>query len=153
MRGRKPKPTDLKVVQGTFTKKDERRRNREPVVSKNLDQPPEWFTESQKSSWDYAILNAPAGLLKRLDKSVLTAWVVAEDLHRFASKQLQTEGVVFVSPKGYQIQSPYVGILNTQAAMMMKCASEMGFTPTSRSRIVLAEEEIQDDPWAKLANG
>jgi hypothetical protein len=29
----------------------------------------------------------------------------------------------------------------------------MGFTPTSRSRIVLAEEEIQNDPWAKLASG
>lgn len=153
MRGRKPKPTELKLVQGTFTKKDERKRNREPVVSKNLDQAPAWFTESQKTSWNYAIENAPAGLLKRLDKSVLTAWVVAEDLHRFASEQLQNEGIVFTSPKGYQIQSPYVGVLNTQASMMMKCASEMGFTPTSRSRIVLAEEEIQDDPWAKLASG
>jgi len=97
-------------------------------------------------------LRKPAGLLKKLDQSVLTAWVIAEDNHKFASQQLQTNGMIFISPNGHEVQSPYVGILNTQAQMMMKCASEMGFTPTSRSRIVLAEEAIEDDPWAKLAN-
>jgi P27 family predicted phage terminase small subunit len=153
MRGRKPKPTELKIVQGTFTAGDNRKRAREPKLSKNLDAAPDWLTPSQKESWDYAIENSPSGLLKRLDRSVLTAWVIAEDNHRFASQQLQTQGMVFTSPNGHEVQSPYVGILNTQAQMMMKCASEMGFTPTSRSRIVLAEEEVEDDPWAKLANG
>lgn len=153
MRGRKPKPTELKLVQGTLTHGDKIKRMREPKVSKNLQDAPDWFTPEQKASWEYAIQNAPNGLLKKLDQSVLTAWVVAEDLHKFASQQLQNEGLICISPKGYQMQSPYVGILNTQAQMMMKCASEMGFTPTSRSRIVLAEEAIEDDPWAKLANG
>ena len=153
MRGRKPKPTELKIVQGTLTHGDKVKRLREPKITKNLQETPDWLTPSQKASWEYAIENAPAGLLKKLDRSVLTAWVVAEDNHKFASQQLQTFGMVFTSPNGHEIQSPYIGILNTQAQMMMKCASEMGFTPTSRSRIVLAEEAIEDDPWAKLANG
>lgn len=153
MRGRKPKPHELKLLQGTLTHSDKVKRIREPKVSKNLDSAPDWFTHSQKASWDYAIENSPAGLLKRLDRSVLTAWVIAEDNHRFASQQLQTNGMVFISPNGHEVQSPYVGILNTQAQMMTKCASEMGFTPTSRSRIVIDEEEVADDPWEKLANG
>ena len=51
----------------------------------NLTDPPEWMSESQKQGWIYAIENAPDGLLKKLDRSVLVAWVVAEDLHRQAS--------------------------------------------------------------------
>jgi phage terminase small subunit len=39
------------------------------------------------------------------------------------------------SPSGYPIQSPYVAIANRQAELMMRIASEFGFTPASRSRI------------------
>jgi len=38
-------------------------------------------------------------------------------------------------PTGYPIQSPYVSIANRQAELMMRIASEFGFTPASRSRI------------------
>jgi phage terminase small subunit len=33
------------------------------------------------------------------------------------------------------MQSPYVSIANRQAEIMMRIASEFGFTPASRSRI------------------
>ena len=33
------------------------------------------------------------------------------------------------------VQSPYVSIANRQAEIMMRIASEFGFTPASRSRI------------------
>ena len=39
------------------------------------------------------------------------------------------------SPSGYPVQSPYVSIANRQAEIMMRIASEFGFTPASRSRI------------------
>jgi phage terminase small subunit len=39
------------------------------------------------------------------------------------------------SPSGYPIQSPYLAIANRQAEIMMRIASEFGFTPASRSRI------------------
>ena len=39
------------------------------------------------------------------------------------------------SPTGYPMQSPYVSIANRQAEIMMRIASEFGFTPASRSRI------------------
>jgi len=39
------------------------------------------------------------------------------------------------SPTGYPIQSPYLAIANRQAEIMMRVASEFGFTPASRSRI------------------
>jgi hypothetical protein len=39
------------------------------------------------------------------------------------------------SPTGYPIQSPYLAIANRQADLMVRVASEFGFTPASRSRI------------------
>jgi phage terminase small subunit len=39
------------------------------------------------------------------------------------------------SPQGFSIQSPYLAIANRQAEIMMRIASEFGFTPASRSRI------------------
>jgi phage terminase small subunit len=39
------------------------------------------------------------------------------------------------SPNGFPVQSPYVSIANRQAEIMMRIASEFGFTPASRSRI------------------
>ena len=38
-------------------------------------------------------------------------------------------------PTGYPVQSPYVAMANRQAEIMMRIASEFGFTPASRSRM------------------
>ncbi len=42
---------------------------------------------------------------------------------------------------GYPIQSPYVATTNRQAEIMMRIASEFGFTPASRSRIAVPQEQ------------
>jgi phage terminase small subunit len=41
---------------------------------------------------------------------------------------------------GYPLQSPYISIVNRQAEIMMRLASELGFTPASRSRITVSVE-------------
>jgi len=49
--------------------------------------------------------------------------------------QIQKYGTMVKSPSGYPMQSPYIGLANRQAELMMRIASEFGFTPASRSRI------------------
>jgi phage terminase small subunit len=39
------------------------------------------------------------------------------------------------SPTGYPVQSPYVSTPIARAEIMVRIASEFGFTPASRSRI------------------
>jgi hypothetical protein len=41
----------------------------------------------------------------------------------------------FLALFGHRSQSPYLAIANRQAEIMMRIASEFGFTPASRSRI------------------
>jgi hypothetical protein len=52
-----------------------------------------------------------------------------------ATEAIQKFGVMIKSPSGYPVQSPYVSVANRQAEIMMRIASEFGFTPASRSRI------------------
>ena len=151
MAGRKPKPTALKLIQGTF--RSDRANPREPKVSGDLSEAPPHFSDTQREIWDYAIANAPKGLLKRLDRSVLETWVIACVFHREAAKAVTENGQVVISPSGYPIVNPFLSNMNKQALIMLKAAAEMGFTPASRSRIVVNDEVAAEDPWAKLAEG
>lgn len=150
MAGRRPKPTHLKVVQGTLRK--HRENVKEPKPQGDLVDAPAHFSQAQRDVWNYAIEHAPKGLLKRLDLSVLEVWVTACVFHREAVEKVAAIGQIIKTPNGYPVQNPYLANLNKQAQIMLKAATEMGFTPASRSRIVLAEETIGDDPWAKLAS-
>ena len=151
MRGRKPVPTRLKVIRGNPGKRALNKN--EPQPTGDLSDAPDWMTESQKAGWNYAIEHAPQGLLRKLDRSVLTAWVVAEDLHRKASELVEKFGMLTKAPNtGLPIQSPYLPVLNKQAAIMLKAGEQLGFSPASRSRIQLIDAVSSgiDDEWDAL---
>lgn len=151
--GRKPKPSHIKLVGGNAGKRAMNKN--EPKPKGNLKDAPDWLTPSQVEIWDEAIRSAPYGLLKLLDASVFVTWVVASDLHKQASRKLN-EGVMLIkTPNGMPVQSPYISILNKQAAIMMKAASEMGFTPSSRSRVEIdkgEQEEAADEFFDRVSH-
>jgi P27 family predicted phage terminase small subunit len=74
-------------------------------------------------------------LLTNLDRATLAAYCGAYELWADATQKIQQFGVMIKSPQGFPIQSPYLSIANRQAELMMRIASEFGFTPASRSRI------------------
>jgi P27 family predicted phage terminase small subunit len=135
MRGRKPIPTQLKELHGNPGKTALPKAEPKPVG--DLTEPPEWLSAQQKAGWAYALLNAPPSLLRRIDRGALVVWVVAEDLHRQAvTKQNETGAlIVRASANGGTMQSPYLPVINRQGLIMMKAASELGFTPVSRPRV------------------
>lgn len=149
MAGRKPKPTHLKIVQGTIRK--DRANKAEPKPVGDLSLAPTFFSEQQREVWDYAIAHSPKGLLKQLDLSVLEVWVTACVFHREASAKVTLEGQVVTSPKGHMMTNPHMSNMNRQAQIMLKAAAEMGFTPASRSRIAVPEQGEKSDPWASFA--
>ena len=146
MRGRKPKPTFLKLLDGNAGRRP--LNADEPAPQGDLSDAPDWLSDSQKIGWQYAIDHAPASLLKRLDRSMLTVWVVAEDNHREAAEKVAKYGQVIKAPvSGQPMQSPYLGIMNRQAQIMMKAASELGFSPASRPRIKVEKGKGSGNPF------
>jgi P27 family predicted phage terminase small subunit len=148
MRGRKPKPTHLRVISGN---PGHRALNRlEPMPQGNLFDAPESLTENQRNLWNYAIANAPAGLLKHLDRGALEVYVCAWDTHTYANQQLAKFGMLLRAQSGELYQSPYYGMRKSSALVMIKQGSELGFSPASRPRIQLAPEEANPDDFDKL---
>lgn len=145
----KKKPTKLKIVEGTY--RADRSNPREPMPQGDLESAPEYLTQEEREVWDYAIKCAPGGLLKKLDFCVFEAWVRSYVFHRAAAQKVNEQGQVVSAPSGYPITNPYMSNMNRQAAIMLKAAAEMGFSPASRSKVVMSEDEKQDDPWAALA--
>jgi P27 family predicted phage terminase small subunit len=149
MRGRRPKPTHLKLLEGN---PGQRRLNEnEPKPAGDLREPPEWFNDEQRRSWSYAIAHAPAGLLKRLDRGILVVWVTAECLHAAAAQKVTAFGMLAKSyATGAPIPNPYLTIAAKQAQTMIKAAAELGFTPASRSRISVEPEGSGRSKWDGL---
>jgi P27 family predicted phage terminase small subunit len=142
MRGRKPVPTTLRKLQGNprnvALPKFESKPDGDPSDA------PGWLNGSQLTGWGYALQNAPPGMLKRIDRGVLIVWAVAEDLHRQAAEaqakvgllvRVKTRATINQDDPGVPAASPYVNIINQQAKIMLKAASELGFTPVSRPRV------------------
>jgi P27 family predicted phage terminase small subunit len=89
-----------------------------------------------KQEWDRLVGElATLRLLTNLDRAALAAYCGAYALWAESTAQIQKYGAMIKSPTGVPIQSPYLAIANRQAEIMMRIASEFGFTPASRSRV------------------
>ena len=93
-------------------------------------------------------------LLTALDRAALAAYCNAYALWAEATEAIQKYGTMVKSPSGYPIQSPYVSIANRQAEIMLRIATEFGFTPASRGRISTpAQPEKTLFDWPDRDNG
>lgn len=143
MRGRRPKPTRLKVLTGNPGKRPLNEDEPRPVPV--IPECPLELGPVAKQEWER--LAGELGnlqLLTTLDRAALAAYCNAYGLWIEAIEAIQKYGTMVKSPSGYPIQSPYVSIANRQAEIMMRIASEFGFTPASRSRIATPSEPERD---------
>lgn len=150
MKGRKPRPTHLKLIEGNPGRRPINKR--EPKPAGDLFAPPSDMPPAAVPFWNQAIADAPQGLLRRLDLRILFVWACAAWLHSDAmGKVARSSAMVQSARTGEVYQHPMLSVANRQAGLMMKAAAEMGFTPTSRSRIALPPgvgEENEFDEFA-----
>jgi P27 family predicted phage terminase small subunit len=76
-----------------------------------------------------------AGRLTPFDRAALAAYCTAYAVWVEAVDGLQKYGTVMKSPNGHPVQSLYLSIVNRQVEIMIRIASEFGFTPASRCRL------------------
>jgi P27 family predicted phage terminase small subunit len=137
MRGRRPKPTRVKVLTGNPGKRP--LNQFEPRPEPSIPDCPPQLGEVAQREWNRLVQElAPLRLMTNLDRAALAAYCGAYALWADATEAIQKYGAMVKSPTGYPVQSPYVAIANRQAEIMMRIASEFGFTPASRSRISTA---------------
>ena len=134
MRGRRPKPTRLKLLTGNPGKRPLNANEPRPEAA-TPDCPVE-LGPVARQEWERMVGElAPLRMLTHLDRAALAAYCGAYALWAEATEAIHKYGAMVKSPSGYPVQSPYVSIANRQAEIMMRIASEFGLTPASRSRI------------------
>ncbi len=155
-RGRKPKPTSLKVIAGTD--RADRRNDQEPKFNPEIPSPPAFLSDEAKVEWG-RVCDAlyHAGILAKTDRAVLAAycqafgrWQQAEEaLTKMAERDQVTRGIMIKTTNGNAVQNPLVGTANKAMADMVRYAAEFGMTPSARSRIKAEGRNDRQDPAAQ----
>lgn len=149
MRGRKPKPTALKALEGNPGKRP--LSNAEPKPSPTMPPRPKGLSAGARSAWDRL---APEmhriGILSALDADQLEAYARLYAHVAECWKQAKRDGPV-VMLSGKPVTNPYITTALQAETHLHKIRSEMGLSPVSRSRIKLdAPDEEQDELAAFL---
>lgn len=140
MRGRRPKPTRIKALTGNPGKRP--LNVAEPRPEPEIPECPPELSVAARCEWDRLVHQLGAlRLLTALDRAALAAYCGAYALWAEATESIQKFGTMVKSPSGFPMQSPYIAIANRQADILMRIASEFGFTPASRGRLTTAVKE------------
>lgn len=176
MRGRKPKPVELKLVEGTF-RKDRAPSAPPPAARQGTPHCPEWFDDEQRGEWkklarhyrDQGRSIQPHEVGIHVDYVVLTVQL-AQHHRQLAAVEAE------IRKKGEQLGLPGLdaarahapeGLAEQRKDLLREIrrtiqdrksvAAELGLTPSARSRAgwgtPAPKAEAEADPWGELAKG
>jgi P27 family predicted phage terminase small subunit len=89
----------------------------------------------------------PQMLLKPLDLAMLALYCNAYAGWLEATAAVNEYGPIFKTPNGYPAQSPYVTLANQHAAVMLRCAAELGLSPASRIKNFAERKSTVWENW------
>jgi P27 family predicted phage terminase small subunit len=137
MRGRRPTPSALKLVDVTHRRANER----EPRPTPGAPDAPEWLSPAARAEWDRVAPElARMDLLTHVDMAALAAYCQCYAHYVEAERVIQEHGftVSIRDDKGVLkavIPVPEIGIAVKMLDKVRQFANEFGFSPSSRSRI------------------
>lgn len=138
--GRPPKPTNLKVLQGTD--RPDRARKNEPKPPTGAECP-SWLDREAKKEWKrVAPILERLGLLTVVDTTALAAYCQSYSHWQQAERFLRKNGMTYTTQTGYARQRPEVAISQKALAQVKMFCSEFGLTPSARARMELPEVPI-----------
>ena len=137
MRGRKPRPSHLKLLDGNPGR--QKLNPHEPQPPKRAPTCPAHLCPAAKSEWK-RLAGQLSGLriLTELDRAALAAYCQAYGRWVEAERKLHETPMLLKLPSGYVQQNPWLTIANKQLELMHKYLSEFGLSPVSRSRVSTA---------------
>jgi P27 family predicted phage terminase small subunit len=152
MRGRKPKPTKLKLVTGNPGRRSINAA--EPSPSNKAPDCPAWLDKDAKAKWQELAPELSAlGLLTIVDGDVLAAYCQAWAEFKAATETIQRDGRTFSTETGYLAQHPAVSQQRSAWQAIKAFASLFGLDPSSRSRLHIGGKAEDKDPFEAFLAG
>jgi phage terminase, small subunit, putative, P27 family len=134
-RGRKPKPTVVKMLEGNPGKRS--LNINEPKPKRKAPSCPLWLEEEAKIEWARMEEQMEhLGILTEIDMAAFAGYCQAYARWKEAEEFLTQHGTIVKTKSGYWQQVPQVSIAQTYLKIMNKFCEQFGLTPSSRSRII-----------------
>ena len=132
--GRRPIPTQLKIIKGTDQpcrmKKDE------PKPADDNIEMPEGLSVDAAKHWGKVCQQLQdAHIITNIDVMALSMYCEAYSTWSSANKKIQVHGAVIKGQNGFPVQSPYLMVANKAFEQMRSMLMEFGMTPSSRTRV------------------
>lgn len=157
MAGRKPKPTKLKKLEGNPGKRP--LNENEPIPQSIAPECPDWLLTEAKKEWKRLAPELERlGLLTSIDRVAFEGYCQSYAKFKEAEEFIKKNGTTYRIPKKnkegevisvYIALFPEVAIANQCLKQIRAFAAEFGLTPSSRGRICLPSE-ILDDEFERL---
>jgi P27 family predicted phage terminase small subunit len=149
VRGPAPKPTKLRLLEGTHL---ERVNLREPIAPTELPEPPEDISPDVLKVWDYTVAQlSHMGIVSTADRDALFCYCQAVVSHRQASAILARTPVLIKGALGGMVRNPALAVARDSAYTIRQFAQEFGLTPSARTRVESAragDSGEADNPFA-----
>lgn len=147
-RGRKPKPTEKKKLEGNPGKR--KLNDKEPSPDVVIPDPPDHFEGEALAEWKRITQELQTlRLVSAIDRASLVSYCQAWADYVKACDTIDEEGEVITSDKGGLYQNPWVSIKNSAMDRMVRISTEFGMTPSSRSRLKV-ETPTEEDEMKKM---
>jgi len=147
-RGPKPKPTQLRVLEGNPGRLPI---NQAEPVPQGAATCPDYLSEDAKGKWREIMDSVPPGMITLADAGLLEAYCEAWALHKRATEELRNTKDLFgdslVTRSGKP--SPYLRIRNDAAKTMASLATRLGLSPADRNGLKLGVPK-ERNKWAAL---
>ncbi len=148
-RGRKPKPTAVKVLEGNPGKRS--LNTAEPKPEKKAPRCPSWLEDEAKKEWKRMSKQLEQlGILTEIDMAAFAGYCQAYARWKEAEEFITQHGTIVKTPSGYWQQVPQVSIAQTYLKIMNKFCEQFGLTPSARSRIVADTSEDKESDEMEL---
>lgn len=145
-RGKRPIPTQLKIIKGT-DQPCRMRKNEPKPADDNIEMPEELSKEAGKH-WDKVCTQLQdAKIITNIDVTALAMYCESYATWFNANKMIQRHGPVVKNPSGFPVQSPYLLIANKAFDQMRAMLTEFGMTPSSRTRVAATGKSEEKNPF------
>lgn len=114
---------------------------------------PEHLADDARGCIESIKMSMPSGIYSALDSFILSAFATAWALHKMAAHKINDpdfQHVITVGDNGAQAQSPWLAILNKQAALMATLGDRLGLDPKSRAALKLPGAKQRKSKFAGL---
>ena len=136
MRGRKPKPTAVKVLAGNPGKRPLNTSEPQPPVPERTPYVPRHLNDEAKREWRrMASILLVLGLYTEVDRAALAMYCQAWGRWVIAEGKCAEIGEVLYTDKGYAYPNPWRAEANRAQDLMRRLFTEFGLTPSARSRL------------------